>query len=48
MTKEELLDLLQLLSQLESWSFSTNNPPPDFIMDKIDSCTQRIRREVLK
>lgn len=33
MTKPQALDLLMLLSALESWSFSTGRPLPDYLYD---------------
>ena len=48
MTKPELLDLLQLLSALESWSFSTGKPLPDYLEDRLLNAVEILRREVLK
>jgi hypothetical protein len=48
MTKPELLDLLQLLSALESWGFSTERPLPDYLADRVCDAVEILRREVMK
>lgn len=37
MTKEQALQIIKLLSALESWGFSTKNMFPDYLHD--DLCT---------
>ena len=36
MTKEQALDLIKLLSAVESWSFADKHRMPDYLYDKID------------
>lgn len=48
MNKEELLQIIKLLSALESWSFSSKTPIPDYLLDKIDTTMERLEDEVLK
>ena len=48
MSKPELLDLLQLLSALESWGFSTERPLPDYLADRVCDAVEILRREVMK
>lgn len=47
MTKPQALDLLMLLSALESWSFSTGNPLPDYLLERLDVALAVLRDEVL-
>jgi hypothetical protein len=48
MNKEELLELLQLLSALESWSFSTKSNLPDYLLEAISEKVDRLKEELLK
>jgi hypothetical protein len=45
MTKEQALNLIKLLSALESWSFSTKERMPDYLLD--DLCAQVKGLEVI-
>ena len=47
MTKPQALDLLMLLSALESWPFSTGKPPPDHLLQRLDAALAVLRDEVL-
>ena len=47
MTKPEALDLLQLLSALESWGFSNNHRLPDYLHDRLLDSVELLRKEVL-
>ena len=47
MTKPEALDLLQLLSALESWGFSNNHRLPDYLHDRLLSSVEILRMEIL-
>lgn len=48
MTKDQLLDLLMLLSAVESWSFADKHRMPDYLYEKIDGAIDTLRKEVLK
>ena len=48
MDKEELLELLQLLSALESWSFTGGTRLPDYLLDKLFNNADRLKEEILK
>ena len=48
MSKEELLQIIKLLSALESWSFSSKTPIPDYLFERIDTMLERLEEEVLK
>lgn len=48
MTKEQALDLIELLSAVESWSFADKHRMPDYLYDKIDIAIKLLRKEVLK
>ena len=47
MTKPEALDLLMLLSALESWAFSLGKTPPDYLIERTDKAIELLRAEVL-
>ncbi len=48
MTKEQMLDLLRLLSALESWSFSTGKMLPDYLYEDLTNSVDALKVEVLK
>jgi hypothetical protein len=48
MTKEQLLELIKLLSAVESWSFSAKSELPEYLYDKIDLVMKELSAEVLK
>ena len=47
MTKEQILELIKLLSALESWSFSAGKNMPDYLFTKIDKQMGELTRELL-
>lgn len=48
MTKQELIEIIRLLSALEGWSFANNHRLPDYLFESIDKAVKRISEEVLK
>jgi len=48
MTKPQLIELIKLLSALESWSFATKHFMPDYLIEKLDSQIELVTNEVLK
>ena len=48
MTKPQALDLIMLLSALESWSFSTGKPLPDYLLERLDNSLEVLRAEILE
>lgn len=48
MTKEKTLELLKLLSALESWGFSNGKTMPDFLTDQLRAAIDDLTCEVLK
>jgi hypothetical protein len=51
MTKPELLQLMRLLSALESalmYDRTNNSRIPDYLLEDITSCTEILERELLK
>ena len=48
MTKEQCLNLLMLLSAMESWSFSTKERLPDYQNDMLSEAVSVLSAEVLK
>lgn len=47
MTKADCLDIVRLLSALESWGFATNNRLPDYLHDDLCSTVKRLCAEIL-
>ena len=48
MTKPELLEVIKLLSALESWSFSSKTMLPDYLYEKIEASMELLTKELLK
>ena len=48
MTKEEALNIIKLLSALESWAFSTKNMLPDYLHDDLCVAVKRLEAIVLE
>ena len=48
MTSEQCLQLLMLLSALESWAFATKERLPDYLHDDLCGAVEALRKEVLK
>ena len=48
MTKKDKLDILMLLSAIESWGFADGKPMPDYLHEGIDSLMDKLRNEVLE
>ena len=47
MTKEQALELIKLLSAVESWSFADKHRMPDYLYEKIDESIKALEKEVL-
>jgi len=48
MTKEQLLQIIKLLSALESWGFSNKQMFPDYLHDDLCRAVKMLETEVLK
>lgn len=48
MTKSDAIDLLMLLSALESWTFAEKKTPPDYLIERMDNAISALRAEVLE
>ena len=48
MSKPDLLELLKLLSALESWAHSTGSKFPDFLYERLGDSLDKLTQEVLK
>jgi hypothetical protein len=48
MNKEQALELLKLLSALESWSFATKHDLPDYLHERLCNAIETLTAEVLK
>ena len=47
MSKSESLELLKLLSALESWSFANGSQLPDYLHDRLQEAIDRLTEQVL-
>lgn len=47
MTREQILDLLMLLSAMESWSFAEKHRMPDYLLECLHECIDVLRGELL-
>jgi len=48
MTKRDALNLIKLLSALDSWSFSTNTPFPDYLTEDLCVAVRKLEDIVLE
>ena len=48
MTKEQALELLKLLSALESWSYANGSTLPDYLHERLCDALDALTTEVLK
>ena len=48
MTKEQYLQIIKLLSAVESWSFADNHRMPDYLYEQIEEAMTLLEQEVLK
>lgn len=48
MTKDQYLNLLMLLSALESWAMSSKEHLPDYLYDRISDSVEALRKEILQ
>ena len=46
-SREQTLELLMLLSALESWSFSADHRLPEMLATRLDTAVEALRAEVL-
>ncbi len=47
MTREQKLDILLLLSAMESWSFSMQKPLPDYLREQVATVSKLLSNEVI-
>ena len=47
MDKSQTLELLMLLSAVESWSFADKHRMPDYLYIRIDSAIDSLKKELL-
>jgi hypothetical protein len=48
MNKQQALELLKLLSALESWSFAEKHNLPAYLYEKIANSMEILEKEILK
>ena len=48
LTKAQMLDILMLLSGIESWSFADKHQMPAYLQEQLDNTVDILRTEVLK
>lgn len=46
--REQAIDMLMLLSALESWAFSLGKTPSDYLIERMDKAIEVLRAEVLE
>ena len=46
--RQEIIDLLMLLSALESWAFAQGKMLPDYLHERLSDSIDNLRNEVLK
>lgn len=47
MTNSQILDLLMLLSAIESWSFADKHRMPDYLYERLDVSIDMLRKQLL-
>lgn len=47
MTKAEHLEIIKLLSALESWSFAEGKRLPDYLIEQLNESIEKLSKEVL-
>lgn len=47
MTKAEHLEIIKLLSALESWSFAESKRLPDYLVEQLNDAVEKLSKEVL-
>jgi len=47
-TKEQILNVIKLLSALEAWSFAEKHRLPDYLLEDLDNAVKFLSDEVLK
>jgi len=48
MTKKDHLEILMLLSALESWSYSLDRRLPDWLLEDLENMVEKLKAEVLE
>ena len=48
MTKQQILDIIKLLSALEGWSFAEGRCLPGHLLEDVDNMVELLSTEVLK
>jgi hypothetical protein len=48
MSKADYLDLIKLLSALESWGLGGGHHIPDYLIERLDGAMEKLTQEVLE
>jgi hypothetical protein len=48
MTKEQILEVIKLLSALEAWSFAEKHNLPEYLWERLDKSIQVLTAKVLE
>lgn len=48
MNKDELLELVKLLSALEGWGFTEQKRIPDYLLERINYCVEFLCEKIKK
>ena len=47
MTKQDKLDIMMMLSAIESWTFSAQSRFPDYLHERLSDTIEKLNREVI-
>ncbi len=48
MSKEDILEILMILSAVESWSFADKHRMPDYLLERLNEIVEKLVKEVMK
>lgn len=48
MNKDELLELVKLLSAIEGWGFTEQKRLPDYLLERLNECVEKLCEEIKK
>jgi hypothetical protein len=48
MTHKEILEIIKLLSAVESWSFADKHQMPGYLLEQLEACLEVLEKELLK
>lgn len=48
MTKQKLLDVLMVISALESWAYAQKAPFPDYLIEEVAQAVEALKQAILR